>query len=93
MKKFILAIALMAMGTTVSFTQNQGASKATDKTENHADHGAKGKKEKKPKKAKKADAIVAASYECPMKCEAASAKAGKCGKCGMDLVAVKPKSK
>jgi hypothetical protein len=30
-----------------------------------------------------------AMYECPMKCEPASASAGKCGKCGMDLVAVK----
>jgi hypothetical protein len=28
-------------------------------------------------------------YECPMKCEPASANAGKCSKCGMDLVAVK----
>ena len=92
MKKFILAIALMAIGATVSFAQNQGAAKATEKTGKHANH-AVGKKGKKPKKVKKAEAAIAASYECPMKCEPASTKAGKCGKCGMDLVAVKPKTK
>lgn len=81
MKKFLLAIALMAFGTTVSFAQNAPAAK-TAKTEKTA-------KAKKSKKAHKNHAT--AMYECPMKCEAPSAKAGKCGKCGMDLVAVKPK--
>lgn len=70
----------MAFGTTVSFAQNAPAAK-TAKTEKTA-------KAKKPKKAHKDHASM---YECPMKCEPASAKAGKCSKCGMDLVAVKPK--
>lgn len=30
-------------------------------------------------------AKVSISYECPMKCEPASAKAGECSKCGMEL--------
>lgn len=30
-----------------------------------------------------------AMYECPMKCNPASAQAGKCSKCGMDLKEVK----
>ena len=43
-----------------------------------------------PKKSKKTTKAVAQTmYECPMKCEAPTAKAGKCGKCGMDLVAKK----
>ena len=77
MKKFLLAIALMAFGTTVSFAQNAPAATA--------------EKTVKTKKAKKAKSTAATLYECPMKCEPATAKAGKCGKCGMDLVAVKPK--
>lgn len=32
---------------------------------------------------------TAAMYECPMKCEAPSAKPGKCSKCKMDLALVK----
>ena len=77
MKKFLLAIALMAFGTTVSFAQNTPA--------------AKSEKTAKTKKSKAAKSTAATMYECPMKCETATAKAGKCGKCGMDLVAVKPK--
>ena len=77
MKKFLLAIALMAFGTTVSFAQNAPAATA--------------EKTVKTKKAKKAKSTAATLYECPMKCEPATANAGKCGKCGMDLVAVKPK--
>jgi hypothetical protein len=75
MKKFLLAIALMAFGTTVSFAQNAPAAKT----------------EKASKKVQKAHKDHATMYECPMKCEPASAKAGKCSKCGMDLVAVKAK--
>jgi Heavy metal binding domain len=82
MKKLVLAIALFTFGTTVSFAQNE----PTAKTEHQ--HAAK---PKKAKKAKKTEAVT--MYECPMKCEPATAKAGKCSKCGMDLVAVKPKSK
>lgn len=92
MKKFILAIAIMAFGATVSFAQNQPTAKASEKTAQHDNHKG-GQKAKKGKKSKKADAAETAMYECPMKCEPASAKAGKCSKCGMDLVAVKPKSK
>ena len=77
MKKFLLAIALLAFGTTVSFAQNAPAVK-TEKTA-------------KTKKAKKAKSTAVTMYECPMKCEPATDHAGKCGKCKMDLVAVKPK--
>lgn len=79
MKKILVAIALMAFGTTVSFAQNAPAAGTT--------------KTVKQKKKGKKDKVKAAkmTYECPMKCEPASDHAGKCGKCGMDLVAVKPK--
>ena len=86
MKKLILVAALFAFGATVSFGQNEPKAATTEQ------------KVKKPKKSKKAKAhkahkagkaADATAYECPMKCEPASAKAGKCGKCGMDLVAVK----
>ena len=84
MKKFILALSLLVFGVTVSFGQNDpnasSTKTATTKTT---------KKAKKSKKAKAAIDTQATTYECPMKCEAPSAKAGKCGKCGMDLVAVK----
>jgi Heavy metal binding domain len=84
MKKILFAIALMAFGTTVSSAQSAAPAKA-EKTEKQA----KGKKAKKGK-AQGASAEKT-TYECPMKCEAATDHAGKCGKCGMDLVAVKPK--
>ena len=77
MKKFLLAIALMAFGTTVSFAQNAPAAKAVKTT--------------KKTKAKTAKSTAVTLYECPMKCEPATDHAGKCGKCKMDLVAVKPK--
>jgi hypothetical protein len=86
MKKILLAIALFTLGTTVSFAQNAPAAKANEKAHQHT---AQPKKGKKAKKATEAQTL----YECPMKCEPATTKAGKCGKCGMDLVAVKPKSK
>jgi transcription initiation factor IIE alpha subunit len=82
MKKFILVVALFATGVTVSFAQNAPTQAA--KTEKPA--AKKGKKSSKP-------AAQTAMYQCPMKCEPASAKAGKCGKCGMDLVEVKKKAK
>ena len=81
MKKLVLVVALFAFGASVSFAQN--APTQADKTEKPVPK--KGKKAKKSKNAVQA----AAMYECPMKCEPASAKAGKCGKCGMDLVEVK----
>jgi tRNA/tmRNA/rRNA uracil-C5-methylase (TrmA/RlmC/RlmD family) len=80
MKKFMLAIALMAFGMTVSFAQNAPtAEKAKTKTSQKA---------KKP-----AAKTAKAMYECPMQCEPATDHAGKCGKCKMDLVAVKEKTK
>ena len=83
MKKLVLIVALFTFGATVSFAQNAPTQAA--KTEKPA-------AKKKAAKTKKADkATESAMYECPMKCEPASAKAGKCGKCGMDLVAVKKK--
>ena len=85
MKKLVLIIALFTFGATVSFAQNTPTQAA--KTEKPAAT----KKVAKTKKAAKA--TVSAMYECPMKCEPASAKAGKCGKCGMDLVEVKKKAK
>ena len=78
MKKFILVAALLAVGATVSFGQNEPKAATTTKV-------------KKSKKAKTVKAAEATAYQCPMKCEAPTAKAGKCGKCGMDLVAVKIK--
>lgn len=77
MKKLVLAIALMALGTTVSFAQNAPTAGAA--------------KTKTTKKAKKPAAKT--MYECPMHCEPATDHAGKCGKCKMDLVEVKPKGK
>ena len=77
MKKLMLVAALFAFGTSITFAQNAPAKEA------------KAAMPKKSKKGKKA--VAATMYECPMKCEAATAKAGKCGKCGMDLVAKKPK--
>ena len=85
MKKFVLIVALFTFGATVSFAQNAPTQAA--KTEKPA-----GKK-KSAKTKKAAKATESAMYECPMKCEPASAKAGKCGKCGMDLVEVKKKTK
>ena len=79
MKKLILVAALFAFGATVSFGQNEPKAATTQHTVKH----------KKSKKAKAVNAVQAATYECPMKCEPASAKAGKCSKCGMNLVAVK----
>jgi hypothetical protein len=79
MKKILLIAALFVMGATVSFAQNKPKTATAAQTA----------KPKKSKKVKPAKAVAAAMYECPMKCEAPSAKAGKCGKCGMDLVAVK----
>lgn len=81
MKKLLVAIALMAFGTTVSFAQNAPTTTAKPKTT---------KKAKKP--ANKAATAAKTMYECPMKCEPATDHAGKCGKCKMDLVAVKPKA-
>ena len=78
MKKFLLTIALIAFGTSVSFAQN-APSATTEKT---------AKTQKAKKKSTKAAKMT---YECPMKCEAPTDHAGKCAKCGMDLVAVKPK--
>ncbi len=78
MKKLVLVVALFAFGASVSFAQNAPTQAA--KTEKPA--------AKKSKKSKKGMPQVT-MYECPMKCEPASAKAGKCGKCGMDLVEVK----
>ena len=86
MKKLVLIIALFTCGATVSFAQNAPTQAA--KTEKAAP-----KKAAKTKKAGKAKATESAMYECPMKCEPASAKAGKCAKCGMDLVEVKKKTK
>lgn len=85
MKKLVLIIALFTCGATVSFAQNAPTQAA--KTEKPA----AAKKAAKTKKAAKA--TESAMYECPMKCEPASAKAGKCAKCGMDLVEVKKKTK
>ena len=86
MKKLVLIIALFTCGANVSFAQNAPTQAA--KTEKTAP-----KKVAKTKKASKAKATENAMYECPMKCEPASAKAGKCAKCGMDLVEVKKKAK
>lgn len=85
MKKLVLVAALLAFGATISFSQNAPAhaEKHTPKTEKKAS-----KKTKKAHKGSKA-AQSNVMYECPMKCEPASAKAGKCSKCGMDLVEVK----
>ncbi len=83
MKKLVLIVALFTFGATVSFAQNAPTQAA--KTEKPA------AKKKAAKTKKAAKATESALYECPMKCEPASAKAGKCGKCGMDLVAVKKK--
>ena len=78
MKKLVLAIALMAFGTTVSFAQNAPTAETA--------------KPKTSKKAKKPAAKNAKTmYECPMHCEPATDHAGTCGKCKMDLVAVKAK--
>jgi hypothetical protein len=79
MKKFLLVAALFVCGATVSFGQNEPKAATATQTA----------KPKKSSKSRKAKAAETAMYECPMKCEAPSAKAGKCGKCGMDLVAVK----
>lgn len=82
MKKFLMAIALIAFGATVSFAQNAPTAETTKTV----------KMKKKAKGSKKNSKEAAKmTYECPMKCEPASDHAGKCGKCGMDLVAVKPK--
>ncbi len=78
MKKLVMAIALMALGTTVSFAQSAPATEKTHKA-------------KTSKKAKKATEKTI--YECPMHCEPATDHAGTCGKCKMDLVEVKPKAK
>ena len=89
MKKLILVAALFVFGATVSFGQNEPNAATTEQ------------KVKKPKKSKKVKAHKAhkankaeeaTAYECPMKCEPASAQVGKCGKCGMDLVAMKKKA-
>jgi hypothetical protein len=82
MKKGLLIAALFIFGTGAAFAQNAPAA-ATEKT-------VKTTKSKKSKKSKPAAASsTAVMYECPMKCEPATAKAGKCGKCGMDLKAKK----
>ena len=79
MKKGLLIAALFLFGASAAFAQNSptatgGKTVKTTKT-------------MKGKKSKKAVAATAkALYECPMKCEPASATAGKCGKCGMDKV-------
>jgi tRNA/tmRNA/rRNA uracil-C5-methylase (TrmA/RlmC/RlmD family) len=80
MKKGLLIAALFVFGASAVFAQNSPA--ATEKT-------AKPTKAKKSKKSKAAASSTAVMYECPMKCEPATAKAGKCGKCGMDLKAKK----
>ena len=85
MKKLVLIVALFTCGATVSFAQNAPTQAA--KTEEPV------AKKKAAKTKKAAKATENAMYECPMKCEPASAKAGKCGKCGMDLVAVAKKTK
>lgn len=85
MKKGLLIAALFVFGTSAVFAQNAPAT-TTAKTEKTA----KTTKSKKSKKSKTAAASsTAVMYECPMKCEPATAKAGKCGKCGMDLKAKK----
>jgi hypothetical protein len=81
MKKGFLIAVLALFGATATFAQNAPAA-APVKT-------AKTTKAKKGKSTKKAATETAVMYECPMKCEPASAKAGKCGKCGMDLKAKK----
>ena len=82
MKKGLLIAALFVFGASAVFAQNAPAA-ATEKT-------VKTTKVKKAKKSKKATSETAkVMYECPMKCEPATAKAGKCGKCGMDLKAKK----
>jgi tRNA/tmRNA/rRNA uracil-C5-methylase (TrmA/RlmC/RlmD family) len=80
MKKGLLIAALFVFGASAVFAQSSPA--ATEKT-------AKPTKAKKSKKSKAAASSTAVMYECPMKCEPATAKAGKCGKCGMDLKAKK----
>jgi transcription initiation factor IIE alpha subunit len=82
MKKFVLVAVLFTFAATVSFAQN-APTQAAKTTKTAAKKGSKSKKH----------AEHTAMYECPMKCEPASAKAGKCGKCGMDLVEVKKKAK
>ena len=81
MKKGLLVAALALFGATATFAQNAPATEPV-----------KTVKTTKAKKAKKSKTTATETakmmYECPMKCEPASAKAGKCGKCGMDL---KPK--
>ena len=77
MKKLVMAVALMFVGATVSFSQNVPTTKT--------------KTSKTTKKATKAKAKT--MYECPMHCEPATDHAGTCGKCNMDLVEVKPKAK
>ena len=77
MKKVLLVAALFAFGASAAFAQNAPA--AAEKT-------AKTTKTVKSKKSKKAAASTDVMYECPMKCEPATAKACKCGKCGMDKV-------
>ncbi len=81
MKKGLLIAALFVFGASAVFAQNAPAA-ATEQT-------AKPTKAKKSKKSKAAASSTAVMYECPMKCEPATAKAGKCGKCGMDLKAKK----
>ncbi len=81
MKKGLL-IAALCFGANLMFAQNAPAA-ASDKA-------VKTTNTMKGKKSKKAAAETAkVMYECPMKCEPASATAGKCSKCGMDLKAKK----
>ncbi len=82
MKKGLLIAALALFGATATFAQNAPAAAAEQTVK-----PTKAKKSKK--KAKAAATSTAVMYECPMKCEPATAKAGKCGKCGMDLKAKK----
>jgi predicted nucleic acid binding AN1-type Zn finger protein len=83
MKKTLFVVAMLALGSTATFAQTAPAKKAEPKTEQKAP----------AKEVKPAAKAAVAMYECPMKCVAPSAAAGKCKKCGMDLVAVKTKSK
>jgi DNA-directed RNA polymerase subunit M/transcription elongation factor TFIIS len=80
MKKGLLIAAMCFIGARMSFAQTAPAAEKTVKTTKTA-------KSKQSKKAATETAKV--MYECPMKCEPATAKAGKCGKCGMDLKARK----
>lgn len=84
MKKGLLIAALALFGATATFAQNAPAAEPVKTVKT-----TKAKTAKKAKKSKTtATETAKMMYECPMKCEPASAKAGKCGKCGMDL---KPK--